>query len=340
MRSAKLQNNSHTRLFHRLLAAAFLLSLFSVYAQDSSSDNSTLRTDRPEISLTVRDSAGGAITTAGTVKLLRDGMPAGDAGLSHGRAFFGSLPFGDYTLIVEATGYRSTQKDVNLSVAMRYEVEANLRRDTAPDNAAGTAAKPLLAPKAKEALDKSLKALSANNLSEAEKYVAEAVRLAPFHPDVLYVQGVLFLDKGNWAQAQGVLEKASQMDPNNARVFSALGMAFADQGKYDEAVGPLEKSLQLDTGTWETHWALGKAYYHRAQYDQALTTSQLALTESKGKAPQIELLVAQSLTAVGKYEDAAQTLRDFLKHNGDRPEAPTARHWLDGLVKNGKIHPN
>ncbi len=340
MRSAKIQRDSCGALFFRIMASAFLLSLFCVYAQDSSSDTQVLRSDRPEISLTVRNSAGEAITTAGTVKLLHDGVPAGDAGLSHGRAFFGSLPFGDYTLVVEATGYKSTQKDLNLSVAMRYEVDANLQRDTAPDANVGVPAKPLLAPKAKEALDKSLKALSANKLSDAEKYVAEAVKLAPFHPDVLYVQGVVLLDKRNWVQAQSVLEKATQMDPTNGRAFSALGMALVDQGNYDAAVGPLEKSLQLDNGAWETQWALGKAYYHRGQYDQALKTSQLAWTESNGKAPQIELLVAQALTAVGKYEDAAQALRDFLKRYGDRPEAPTARHWLDGLAQNGKIHPN
>jgi Flp pilus assembly protein TadD len=322
------------------MAAAFLLSLFCVYAQDSSSDNSTLRTDRPEISLTVRNSTGDAITPAGTVKLLRDGMPAGSAGLSHGRAFFGSLPFGDYTLVVEATGYKSTQKDVSLSVAMRYEVDANLQPDAASNVSTGGPAKPLLAPKAKEALDKSLKALSENKLSEAEKYVAEAIKLAPFHPDVLYVQGILFMDKRNWVRAQAALEKASQMDPTNGRAFSALGMALVDQGNFDAAVGPLEKSLQLNSDTWETQWALGKAYYHRGQYDQALKASQLALTESNGKAPQIELLVAQALTAVGKYEDAAQTLRDFLKRHGDQPEAPTARRWLDGLAKNGKIRPN
>src|ERR1051326_7793374 len=112
MRFAALQKLSHTALLFRLVAAAFLLSNLCASAQDSSSDNSTLRTDRPEISLTVRTTTGETITTAGTVKLLKDGMPAGSAGLSHGRAFFGSLPFGDYTLVVEATGYKSTQKDV------------------------------------------------------------------------------------------------------------------------------------------------------------------------------------------------------------------------------------
>ena len=237
-------------------------------------------------------------------------------------------------------GYKSAQRDLSVSVAMRYEVDATLQRDSAPSQNAGVPAKPILAPKAKEALDKGLKALSKNKLSEAEKYLTEASKLAPGHPDVLYVQGVLFLKQQNWPQAQSALEKASQMEPTSGRTFSALGMAFVDQGNYEAAIAPLEKSVQLNSGTWETQWALGKAYYHREQYDQALKASQLAWEQSNGKAPQIELLVAQSLTAVGKYEDAAQSLRDFLKRYGDRPEAPTAKRWLDGLAKNGKIHSN
>jgi Tfp pilus assembly protein PilF len=337
MRFAKLHTDRLTAAFLRIAAVLVLFSLSVVRAQDSANGTTIPRTDRPEISLTARDSSGEPIKAAGTVKLYRDGMLSDQSGLSRGRAFFGSLLFGNYSLVVEATGYRSAQMDVNVSVAMKYEVDASLRRDTAPD-AAGVPAKPLLAPKAKEALDKSQKALSKNKLSEAEKYLAEAIQLAPSHPDVLYFQGVLFLKRGNWAQAQSVLEKAAQMDPTNGGAFSALGMALVDQGNYDAAVGPLEKSLQLDSGSWETRYVLGEAYYHRQLYDQAVTTSQLALTESKGKAPEIELLVARALTAVGKYEDAAQALRDFLKRYRDRPEASNAQRWLDNLAKDGKIH--
>jgi hypothetical protein len=68
-----------------------------------------------------------------------------------------------------------------------------------------------------------------------------------------------------------------------------------------------------------------------------LKTSQQALVESNGKAPEIELLVAQSLTAVGRYEESAQALREFLKNHGDRPEAATARRWLERLTASGKI---
>lgn len=164
------------------------------------------------------------------------------------------------------------------------------------------------------------------------------MRLAPGNPDVLYVQGVLNLREGRWAQAQSVLEKATQMDPNHARAFAALGMALCDQDKCSAAIPALEKSLQLDTtGTWETRWALAKAYYQKTRYEEALKMSQVALAGSNGKAPEIGLLVAQSLTAVGRYEDAAQVLRDFMKEHGDRREAVMAQKWLQRLAANGKI---
>jgi thioredoxin-like negative regulator of GroEL len=65
--------------------------------------------------------------------------------------------------------------------------------------------------------------------------------------------------------------------------------------------------------------------------------SQSALVSSHGKAPEIQLLLAQSLTAVGRYEDAAQTLREFVREHRDRPEAATARRWLDALAADSKI---
>jgi tetratricopeptide (TPR) repeat protein len=198
----------------------------------------------------------------------------------------------------------------------------------------------LLAPKAKESLDKALQALRDNKLEEAEKQLKEAMRLAPGHPDVLYLQGVLFLRQNKWVDAQKILEKAAQVNPDNARTLAALGTALSNQGKYEEAIVPLEKSLQLNAGSWETHWTLAKAYYYHKRYDEALKTSQEALAESHGKAPEIELLVAQSLTAVGRYEDSAQALRNFLNNHGENPEAGTAKRWLERLTAAGKIRSN
>jgi tetratricopeptide (TPR) repeat protein len=117
-------------------------------------------------------------------------------------------------------------------------------------------------------------------------------------------------------------------------------MAFIDQGKYEQAIPPLERSLQLNPSSSETHWTLARAYYSHEQYDAALQESQEALSEAHGAAPEIELLVAQSLTAVGRYEDAAQTLRDYLKNHPKEAGSTTARKWLDRLAADGKIRRN
>jgi Flp pilus assembly protein TadD len=335
MRQAK--QHALLRILHYLKPILFclLVSPLSTFCQDSGSEDTMRRGDRAELSVTVRDSSGEPISAPATVKLYHDGILVDQKATSHGRAFFVPRTLGDFGLIAEATGYKAGQKDLTLNAAVKTEVDVYLQ--SSANDTVGVPGKPLLAPKAKEAFDKGLQAINANKLADAEKYVGEAMRLAPGHPDVLFVQGVLYLRRHNWAEAQSALEKATQLDPGNPRAFAALGMAFTNQGKYEEAIPPLEKSLQLEPGGWETQWTLAKAYYHHQQYGEALKASQQALAESNGKAPEIELLVAQSLTAVGQYEDSAKTLREFLKDHGDRPEAATARRWLEGLAKNGKI---
>jgi Tfp pilus assembly protein PilF len=312
------------------------------FCQDTGSEVSEYRGNGVEITVTVRDATGEPLTSEATVQVLRDGsVPSAQGETSRGRALLVVRSFGEFTVTVKAAGYEEAQRDLSLRVAGRVEVDVVLRRITNGATPAGVPGRPMLAPKAKTALDKGLEALGADNLPEAEKYVGESMRLAPGHPDVLYVQGLLSMKQQKWADAQSALEKATQIDPSHARAFAALGMTLCDQAKYGEAIGQLEKSLQLDTvGSWETRWTLAKAYYQHEQYDDALKMSQEALTGSNGKAPEVALLVAQSLTAVGRYEDAAKTLREFLKEHGDRKEAGTARRWLERLTASVKIQKN
>jgi Flp pilus assembly protein TadD len=322
---------------------SFLLGLLFVFpcrAQDTGSAATEFYGKGVAISVVVHAPSGQPISSLAVVKLFRGTIPAGQAETMLGRAELIVNEVGDFTVVVQAVGYANAQKDVSINAAGRAEVDVYLHALSAnPDAVPG---RPLLAPKAKKAVDEGLQALGANNLAEAQKHASQALRLAPAHPDVLYLQGVIFLKQRDWSKAQEVLEKAIQLDPSHAKAFAALGMALFDQGKYEAAVAPLEKALQLNPApaSWDTRSALAKTYYQQARYEQALQMSQDALSSSNGKAPEIELLVAQSLTAVGRYEDAAQALRKFLHDYSDRREAATARRWLDGLAANGKIHAN
>ena len=327
--------------------SGFLLSLllgllfaFPCSAQDTGPAAGDLYGRGVTISVVVHDPSGEPISSVAVVKLLRGTIPSGQAETTRGRAELLVYDLGEFTVVVQAPGYASVQQELSIHAAGKAEVDVYLHALSA--NPTGVPGRPLLAPKAKKAVDEGLQALGADNLAEAQKHASEAMRLAPGHPDVLYLQGVVFLKQRDWPRAQEVLEKAIQVDPSHANAFAALGMALCDQGKYEAAVAPLEKALQLSPAplSWDTRWALAKTYYQQARYDQALQMSQAALSSSNGKAPEIELLVAQSLTAVGRYEDAARALREFLRDHADRREAATARRWLDRLAASGKIHAN
>ena len=330
---------------HRLPSSSgFLLSLllglvfvFPSGAQDTGTAATEFHGKGVAIDVVVHGPSGQPVSSSVMVKLFHGSAPAGRAETTAGRAELVVNEVGEFTVVVQAGGYANAQKDFSINSAGRAEVDVYLQSLSAnPDVVPG---RPLLAPKAKKAVDEGLKAFGANNLAEAQKHASQAMRLAPGHPDVLYLQGVILLKQRDWSKAQEILEKAVHLDSSHANALAALGMALCDQGKYDAAVTPLEKALHLNPApvSWDTRSALARAYYQQGRYDQALQMSQDAWSSSHGKAPEIELLLAQSLSAVGRYEDAAQRLREFLHDYADRREAATARRWLDRLVSDGKI---
>ncbi len=331
-------------LVKAILLPAFLCNLLcplSAWCQSNGGDQLEVRGFRAEIDVTVLDASGHLISLPASVKLLHGGAPFDEGMTSKGRVFFMTHKLGEFTVSVDAAGYKSAQKDVSVYDDVKIDVEVRLQPETSLTPASGAAGNPILAPKAKQALDTGIQALKDDKLAEAEKALNQAIKLAPNNPDVLYMLGVLDLKKREWAKAQSVLEKATQMDPHSARASAALGMALCNQNKYADAIPPLEKAMQLNPASdWETHWSLAESYYHSERFDEALKLSQQAQAESNGQASQVNLLVARSLVAVGRYEDSAKVLRELLKNLNDGPEAATARRFLERLTADGKIHPH
>jgi TolA-binding protein len=294
-----------------------------------------------EIDVTIRDGSGKIISSPANVKLYLNGTPCEEGSTSNGRISFTIANLGRFSAVVEAAGYKPGQNATSVAEPVKVDLEVDLQRDPSSSNSAPAAATPILAPKAKEALDRATQALRDDQLDAAQTALDDALKLAPNHPQVLYAEGMLNLQQHEWTKAQTVLEKVTQMEPSSSRALAALGMALCNQKKYTEAISPLEKSLELDpAGGWETRWSLGESYYHNQRYEDALKVSQTTEADSSGQAPQLALLVARSLTAVGRYEDSAKVLRDLLENHPDTPEASLARRYLDRLIADSKIQSN
>lgn len=324
-----------------VLLAIFLCNLlFPLAGSGQKISGVAVRGRQVEIEVTIRDSSGEILAVPANVKLLLNGMPCDEGLTSNGHISFTMSDIGKFTAVVEAAGYKPGRNDVSVSEPAKAQLEVSLQRENSSNSASGPspADTPVLAPKAKEAIDKATQALRDDKLQDAEKALDQSAKLAPNNPQVLYAQGLLALKRHEWMEAQSALEKATQMEPNSARALAALGMALCNQKKYFEAIAPLEKSLALDPATgWETHWTLGESYYRTQRFAEALKASQLAEAESNGQVPEVDLLVARALTAVGRYEDSAKVLRELVKNHGDSPEAMTARRFIERLTTDGRI---
>ena len=100
-----------------LAAAGLVVMPAVVAAQDSSAETNMFRGDRPEISVTVRDSGGAEIASPATVRVYRSGVPTDEGTTRKGRIFFMLPSTGEYSVQVSATGYESGQRDISIPVA-------------------------------------------------------------------------------------------------------------------------------------------------------------------------------------------------------------------------------
>ncbi len=291
----------------------------------------------------VRDSVGEPLRSPALVRLFSaDGMPLEQVSVvGGGEATFRGVPLGRYSVEVEASGYAKAHGNATLPMTGEVHVEIYLRPE--PDSepmVLPEAGIPVLAPKAKKEMESGLEALRKKDYGEAQKHLEKAEQMAPMHPDVLYLLGSLSARMNDLPRAEELLGKATQMEPQHAHAQAALGVVLANERKFDAAMQPLGKALELDEKSWEARWALARCYYQQRKFQPALEQSKRALQDSNGQAPEIALVAAASLTALGQYEDSAAMLREFLQRYPDHAGAARARRWLDRLQVAGKIKQN
>jgi Tfp pilus assembly protein PilF len=334
-------------LQYALIISTFVFSLFfqsiPATAQMGTSESVGGRQTNSRILVFVRDSTGAPITTSALVRLYTsDGTPMGQVSVGNGgQVTFSNLHPGSYNVEVEAPGYIKAHEEAMVPTSGEFQIQVYLRRESETDSASSSLPEtPVLAPKAKKELDAGLEALRRKDLSQARKHLEQAGDLAPTHPDVLYLLGTLYSQMNDLPRAERFLKKALEMNPQHARAQATLGIVLAGQHKCDTAVPALQKALEANAQSWEARWALARCHYHERNFQLALEQARQALRDSNGDAPEIGLVAAASLTALGQYEESAATLRQFLQKHPDGPEAARARRWLDYLQHAGKITQN
>src|SRR5262249_9642757 len=112
--------------------AACALGLASAaYCQDRTADEGAFRGSRAAVSVTLKDSSGTILEVPATLRAFHSVVMSCLAATSKGRASFILSGLGDFTIFVEASGYKPAQKEVTLMVAITDEEDIILQRDSA-----------------------------------------------------------------------------------------------------------------------------------------------------------------------------------------------------------------
>jgi len=248
-----------------------------------------------------------------------------------GEAGFRGIHPGQYTVEAEAPGYATTRETVEIMSGGSFTVTLYMRPEPAPGKTPGPPGPPVLAPKARQEVKKGLQALQANNLPKARKHLEVALRLAPGHPDVNYLFGMLSLAESDLAQAKLFLEKSVSLDPKHRFALLALSGLHYRQQEYAEAISLLKRALELDPSSWRVHWLLAGAYLRLSEFANAREHAELALKSGKEKAGEAQLVLGQALAGLGEKEKASRALESFLNAYPTDPAAEHARGLLEAM---------
>jgi tetratricopeptide (TPR) repeat protein len=247
-------------------------------------------------------------------------------------ALFTGLNAGEYTIEVNAAGYRSAQAQAILDTRGTTEnVEVMMVPESGYAEMQRAPGSPVLAPKALKETEKGLQALQSGKLDEAETHLKRALQLAPGFPDVNYLMGVLWMARHDATQARGYLEKTVKLAPKHAPALLALGEAEYLLKDYARALASLEQSIDIKPASWRAHWLAGVASYQLGDYRKSREHAREALQVGQEKAVRARLLLGEAQTALGETDAALATLEQFLREQPNAPQAATAKELIAWL---------
>ena len=258
------------------------------------------------------------------------GELVGSGSVTSGRTVFGGLSDGSYSVSVDAPGYLPASRDVDI-LPMTGDAEVDITLRPVPNSQVQSAptGAPILSPKLKKELTKTIEALRTNDLLEAQKHIGAALTLGPGNPGVHFVHGLVLEKAGDLAGARASWEKTLSLDPKHIPTMLSLSELLLREGQLVEAKTQLQGVLQLDPKSWRAYGLLAFVCLHQHSYGDAISAATQSLQLGKEQVESMRLVLAEAYIGQGEYQKAKESVVAFLKSNPSGPPLISARHLLE-----------
>jgi tetratricopeptide (TPR) repeat protein len=294
--------------------------------------------DNSSLAVQVRAPNGSTLDTMAVVTLCNlSGQTITSKTTFGSQAVFTPLNKGQYTVNVEAAGYAKAQAEAQVVSSHGQQV---IIVTLQPDSAAGvTHTAPVgvvLSPKAQKESSKGVEALQANRFDEAIKHLEFAHHLAPNHPDVSYMLGMVYEKKGDLVSARKCWDEALQAYPTHLSSLLASGDVALRQDDVAGGRKYLDQAVEVAPNSWRAHGLLANALLREHSYAEAVTHAERAMDLGKGQANSSLLILGQALAAEHQNDQAIAALKDYL--SGKPPEQQARA--VEKLIANLKDAPS
>ena len=241
---------------------------------------------------------------------------------------------GAYTVEVEAFGYEKARVQAEVSSASPNRVVVvTLKPDTTGGLSYVAATRVSLSPKAQKELTKAIQSFQANRFDDATRRLEAAHQLAPTHPDIIYLQGVVYEKKNDFASARKYWDQAIQADPRHVSSLLACGDMLLRQDDVAGARNYLDKAVEAAPSSWRAHNLLATALLRQNSYAEAVTHAERALELGKGQANSNSslLILGQALAAERQNVQAIAALKDYLASKPPEQQAQAVQQLIARL---------
>jgi tetratricopeptide (TPR) repeat protein len=178
---------------------------------------------------------------------------------------------------------------------------------------------------ARQAYERGLRLQKENQPDKALAQFNQAVELYPEYFQALTERANLAMQQNRLAEASADFERALELNNNYSPALRGAGYCNIQLRRFEAAVGQLEKSLTREPHVALTHLLLGYAHLSLNRYEQARPPLEKALKLGADSAARARVYLAEVLAHEGKFKEAADEVRAYLRVKPDAADAESLK---------------
>jgi len=177
-----------------------------------------------------------------------------------------------------------------------------------------------------------------DDIANAKKYAAQAVKLSPDSRDAKLLQGLIARYEKDLPGAEKLFEEIYKLDPANFAAANQFVIALVDQQDQTKQ----GRALAIAEANWKDNQAtaayptaaatLGWVYYRLGRADDAQKMLQVAMQAGRGNiSGDTAYYVAKTLVDIDRKDDAKKLLEETLKGKGPFPYRAECQELLSQI---------